>query len=281
MVETRAQNVDRSPGGVQGKESNKRTRAKSGSLSSTSVDPDELPKSSAKRHEADGAEEIDVEKSDEQEEEVKDDSDGQADRSQEQQEQVEPEIARVEAEDAPGVEEVPESQEEENGAEPNKYSSSYYLMKNEPKDYSIDDLEKEPDQTSCWDGVRNYRARNILQTMQPGQQCFFYHSACKTPAIVGIMEVTKAPYPDDTQFDSNSKYYDPKNDRENPRWYRVDVKLVRKFKQPITLEKLKGLRDEHEELKDLQLFSTSRLSVQNVTQQQWEYILSLEDQSDD
>jgi hypothetical protein len=93
---------------------------------------------------------MDTDEWDKQEETVKDDTDGQAEESKEKNDQAEPEIAQVEVEDAPGVEEVPESQEQENGAEHNKYSSPYYLMKNEPKDYSIDDLENEPDQTSCW-----------------------------------------------------------------------------------------------------------------------------------
>jgi predicted RNA-binding protein with PUA-like domain len=85
--------------------------------------------------------------------------------------------------------------------------------------------------------------------MQPGQQCFFYHSSCKTPAIVGIMEVTKAPYPDDTQFDSNSKYYDPKSDRENPRWYRVDVTLVRRLH--AKKKNLHSSKDQHGKRSDV------------------------------
>src|SRR6202521_4440870 len=105
----------------------------------------------------------------------------------------------------------------------------YWLMKSEPDDVSIDHLARMPKQTVAWYGVRNYQARNFMRDqMQLGDQAFFYHSSCPQPGIVGIAEVSKLAYPDETQFDRKSEYYDPAASRENPRWFNVDVRLVRK-----------------------------------------------------
>ena len=113
----------------------------------------------------------------------------------------------------------------------------YWLMKSEPDAYSIDDLEQ--DKMEPWDGIRNYQARNMIRDdMEIGDQAFFYHSSCKVPAIVGIMKIASAAYPDPTQFDPKSKYYDEKSKEDDPRWMLVDVLFERKTQRPITLSEL-------------------------------------------
>uniref|UniRef100_A0A6G5AFX6 Thymocyte nuclear protein 1 n=1 Tax=Rhipicephalus microplus TaxID=6941 RepID=A0A6G5AFX6_RHIMP len=152
--------------------------------------------------------------------------------------------------------------------------------------FSIDDLIKCPNSTSCWDGVRNYQARNILRDqMKVGHLCFFYHSNCKTPGIVGIVEVVKESYPDHTQFDKKNNHYDSLSTTEKPRWFMVDVKFVRKLERPITLPELKKLHEKHKSqnpkgpLANMALVARSRLSVQPVTKEEWDFILSLEKSS--
>ena len=149
---------------------------------------------------------------------------------------------------------------------------SYWLMKSEPDAYSIDDLER--DRRQPWDGVRNYQARNMIRDrMKPGDQAFFYHSSCEVPAVVGLMKIASEPYPDPTQFDRRSKYYDPKSGLEAPRWYLVDVEFVRRTRRPVTLRELK-------ELPALEGFALTRrgnrLSVMPVSDDHWQAILSLE-----
>ena len=151
---------------------------------------------------------------------------------------------------------------------------NYWLLKSEPSVFGIDDLAARPEQTEPWDGVRNYQARNLLRDrMHRGDQAFFYHSNTEKPGIVGIVEIVRAGYPDATAFDPENKYYDPSSTPANPRWYRVDVKLVRQFERMITLAELK----EHaEQLGDLALLRRgNRLSVLPVTAEQWEFILEL------
>ena len=152
---------------------------------------------------------------------------------------------------------------------------NYWLLKSEPGVFSIDDLAARPDQIEPWDGVRNYQARNMLRDqMRRGDRAFFYHSNTEVPGIVGIVEIMREGYPDDTAFDPESKYYDLKSTPANPRWYRVDVKLVRKFERIITLAKLKV---QAEQLGDLMLLQRgNRLSVMPVTAEQWKFILGLE-----
>lgn len=105
----------------------------------------------------------------------------------------------------------------------------YWLMKSEPYKFSIDDLAALPDQTTAWDGVRNYQARNFMwKQMNVGDQAFFYHSCCAQPGITGIAEVTKPAYPDATQFDPKSRYYDSKASHDNPRWFNVEITLRQK-----------------------------------------------------
>ncbi len=149
----------------------------------------------------------------------------------------------------------------------------YWLMKTEPTTYSIEDLAKEPKQTTCWEGVRNYQARNLLRDeIKKGDRVLFYHSACKEPAVVGTAVVSREGYPDSHAFDRRSKYYDPKSDPENPRWFMVDVKLETKFKAPVTLAQLR----EQPSLKEMVLLQKgSRLSVQPVRKKEFDKILKL------
>jgi predicted RNA-binding protein with PUA-like domain len=146
----------------------------------------------------------------------------------------------------------------------------YWLMKSEPTDFSIDDLEKS--KTIDWYGIRNYQARNFMRdNMSLGDQAFFYHSNCKTPGIVGIMEVCQLAYPDKLQFVKNHKYFDPKSDPENPRWLNVDVKFVKKTK-------LLGLQDirAYNELKNMKILQRgNRLSITPVTPEEWNFINQL------
>jgi predicted RNA-binding protein with PUA-like domain len=152
--------------------------------------------------------------------------------------------------------------------------ANYWLMKSEPGEFSIDDLSVRPSKTEPWDGVRNYQARNMIRDeMKPGDEAFFYHSACKEPGIVGIVRIAGDAYPDPTAFDPEDKHYDPKSDRENPRWFLVDVEFVRKLKRTISLSELK----EHDALADMVLLRRgNRLSVMPVSDDHWRYILALE-----
>src|SRR5881296_531967 len=105
----------------------------------------------------------------------------------------------------------------------------YWLMKSEPDEVSIDHLAAMPKKTVAWFGVRNYQARNFMRDqMRVGDQVFFYHSSCPEPGIAGVARVSKQAYPDETQFNRKSEYFDPKASRDNPRWFNVDVTLVRK-----------------------------------------------------
>ena len=114
---------------------------------------------------------------------------------------------------------------------------NYWLMKSEPKTYSIKDLAA--DKTTIWDGVRNYQARNFLRQMKSGDMAFFYHSNTKLPGIVGLMKIIETNVIDPTQFDRTSKYYDPKSTQDAPRWHTVTVEFVKEYSQPIYLSNLK------------------------------------------
>ena len=155
-----------------------------------------------------------------------------------------------------------------------KTAAAFWLMKSEPDAFSIDDLHQRPKQIEPWNGVRNYQARNFMREMKVGDQALFYHSSCEVPGVVGIMRVVADAYPDPTQFDPKSDYYDKASKREEPRWSLVDVKFERKLKRVITLTELR----EHE--KPLQGFRLlergSRLSVIPVRPEHWQYILGLE-----
>ena len=121
---------------------------------------------------------------------------------------------------------------------------NYWLMKSEPDAYSIETLEKEKE--TIWDGIRNYQARNFMRRMEIGDQAFFYHSNCKPPGIVGLMEIVGKNIIDPTQFDENSKYYDSKSDKSNPRWDCVKVQFLFKSKKIISLQELRSLFNEDE-----------------------------------
>ncbi|XP_064635335.1 thymocyte nuclear protein 1-like isoform X2 [Lineus longissimus] len=147
--------------------------------------------------------------------------------------------------------------------------------------FGIEDLKAEPDQTACWDGVRNYSARNHMRGMKTHQQAFFYHSNCKEPGIAGIMEIVKEGYPDHTQFDRKDAHYDPKAKEDDPRWFMVDVKYQRMLKRFISLAELKQVHLKHKAsggpLRNLALFTSARLSVQPLTKEEWDFIISLEE----
>ena len=151
---------------------------------------------------------------------------------------------------------------------------NYWLMKSEPDVFGIDDLKKAPKKTDAWDGIRNYQARNMIRDdMHKGDLAFFYHSNCKEPGIAGIMKIVRAAYPDHTAFDPRKKYFDPKSDPDNPRWYMVDVRYLRKLKRVITLSELMAC----DALAELPLLRRgNRLSVMPVSEQHWNFILSLE-----
>lgn len=116
----------------------------------------------------------------------------------------------------------------------------YWLMKSEPDTFSIDDLFANKNKTECWDGVRNYQARNFMHEMKKGDLALFYHSNCKPPGVVGVVEIVRETYPDHTQFDKKSDYYDPKATEDKPRWFMVDIKFKQKF-DIIPLDTLKEM----------------------------------------
>jgi predicted RNA-binding protein with PUA-like domain len=145
----------------------------------------------------------------------------------------------------------------------------YWLMKSEPTDCSIDDLAALPDQTVAWYGVRNYQARNFMRNqMSIGDGVLFYHSNCKEPGIAGIARVSALAYPDGTQFNPKSKYFDSKATQETPRWFNVDVQLVQK----IALIPLNELR-QHTELANMRTLQRgNRLSITPLDPSEWEFI---------
>lgn len=150
---------------------------------------------------------------------------------------------------------------------------NYWLMKSEPEAFSIDDLKAMPNQTEHWDGVRNYQARNMMRDdMKIGDLVFFYHSNCKVPGIIGTMEVVKESYPDHTAFDPESNYFDPKSNPENPRWFMVDIKFKKKFKDIISLSALKRNPD----LKDMLILRKgNRLSITPISKSDWDGVLAM------
>lgn len=150
---------------------------------------------------------------------------------------------------------------------------NYWLMKSEPDVFSFQDLKKRPKQTEPWNGVRNYQARNFMRDeMKIGDLVLFYHSSCEVPGVAGIARVSSAPYPDSTQFDKKSEYFDEKATQENPRWFLVDVSFEQDLKSYVSLEELK----KHEELKDMRLMQKgNRLSILPVTKKEFDFILKL------
>ncbi|CAN2388103.1 EVE domain [Pristimantis euphronides] len=166
-----------------------------------------------------------------------------------------------------------------------------WLMKSEPESrlekgmdmkFGIEDLKAQPNQTACWDGVRNYQARNFMRAMKNGQEAFFYHSNCKEPGIAGIIKIVKEAYPDHTQFDPKNPHFDSSSNKDNPKWSMVDVQFIRMLKHYISLAELKKLHLKHKTtdgpLRNMALFTRARLSVQPLTQEEFDYILSLENE---
>lgn len=151
-----------------------------------------------------------------------------------------------------------------------KRPTKYWLMKSEPDVYSIDHLER--DGTESWEGVRNYQARNFLRDMAVGDLAIFYHSSAKPPGAAGVCKISREAYPDNTQSDKKSKYYDPKSKKEDPRWSMVDVSFVEKFKEPVSL---KALKDDPE-LEGMRVTQKgSRLSVQPVDKAHFKRVLKM------
>lgn len=149
---------------------------------------------------------------------------------------------------------------------------AYWLMKSEPDEISIDDLAKFPKQTVAWFGVRNYQARNFMRDqMKVGDEIFFYHSSCAEPGIAGLAKVACNAYPDASQFNRKSKYFEPAATRENPRWLNVDVRFGRKTRL-ISLQELRS----YPELESLRILQRgNRLSITPVTPAEWRFILGL------
>lgn len=149
---------------------------------------------------------------------------------------------------------------------------NYWLMKSEPTQFSIDDLYNRPEKTEPWNGVRNYQARNFLRNMQQGDLAFFYHSNCANAGIVGLMQIIKTAYADNTAFNAEHIHYDAKSTAENPRWFMVDVQYLQHCSRIITLQELK----QYSQLADFTLLQRgNRLSVMPVTPMQWDFVLSL------
>ncbi|HWQ38980.1 MAG TPA: EVE domain-containing protein [Burkholderiales bacterium] len=148
----------------------------------------------------------------------------------------------------------------------------YWLMKSEPDVFSVDDLADRPNRTEPWTGVRNYQARNFMRDeMKVGDLAFFYHSSCPQPGIVGIVRIARLAYPDPTQFDPASEYYDPKATRHSPRWYNVDVTLVEKTRL-ISLQELRS----HRALRSMQVLRRgNRLSITPVSEREWDLVQGL------
>ncbi|BFN13197.1 EVE domain-containing protein [Marinobacter sp. RI1] len=145
-----------------------------------------------------------------------------------------------------------------------------WLVKTEPSECGIDDFARQPEGVIPWDGVRNYQARNFLAKMREGDLVFIYHSSCKRIGIAGIVRVVKSAYPDPSQFNPESPYYDLKSTAENPRWQAVDLQFERKLPALISLDTLKAIP----ELSELPLVRKgSRLSVMPVSDAEWQQIL--------
>jgi len=177
-------------------------------------------------------------------------------------------------------------------APPSTRQPHFYLFKSEPDTrlhprtgqemkFSIEDLEQQPNQRCQWDGVRNYQARNILREMCVGDRGFFYHSNCKNPGIVGIVSVVSEASPDPTQFDSQDGHYDPKSDPEQPKWVMVEVQLEHKLKRKVSLEELKRFGRGNGPLSGMVLLRSGRLSVQNVSRAEFEFVVELSERDED
>lgn len=148
----------------------------------------------------------------------------------------------------------------------------HWLMKSEPDVFGVDDLAAAPRKTTAWWGVRNYQARNFMRDdMQRGDLAFFYHSSCPQPGIAGIIKVSRLAYPDATQFDAASEYFDPDATQDKPRWLNVDVTLVRKTRL-VSIQELRS----HPQLAGMRVLQRgNRLSITPVEPSEWEFIVGL------
>jgi len=148
----------------------------------------------------------------------------------------------------------------------------YWLLKQEPTDFSFDDLMSVPGRITNWDGVRNFAARNFLRDqIKTGDLAFFYHSNANPSAVVGVVEIVRDGYPDKTAFDPADSHFDPKSDPASPTWFQVDVRAIEAFPQPVALAEIKALK----ELAGMALLRISQLSVQPVTPAEWAAITRL------
>lgn len=148
---------------------------------------------------------------------------------------------------------------------------AYWLFKTEPDTFGIKDLRQRPNQTEPWDGVRNYQARNFLRDdVKVGDKVFIYHSSCKDVGIAGVATVSRAGYPDETQFNPESHYYDPKASADNPRWFRVDVTFEEAFDRVLSLSRIKAM----ENISEIGIVKKGgRLSVMPVSDTEWQILL--------
>ena len=151
--------------------------------------------------------------------------------------------------------------------------NKYWLFKSEPSEFSWEDLKKSKNQTTFWDGIRNYQARNFLRDeIRKGNGVLFYHSSTDPLAVVGYCKVVKDGYADHTQFDPKNDHFDPKADSKNPTWFMVDIKLVKEFRKPVTLDSIKT----NPKLKSMKLIQRGqRLSIMPVTKVEWDEILKM------
>ena len=148
----------------------------------------------------------------------------------------------------------------------------YWLLKTEPTTYSWEDLKKEKNRTTSWEGIRNYQARNYIRDeMRIGDLAFLYHSVQKPPSIVGIVEIVKNAYPDHFAYEPGHKYFDPKSKPDNPTWFMVDIRALHELSEPVSIDELKKIPD----LKDLVLLNNTRLSVQPVQRAEWDLIIKM------
>ena len=152
----------------------------------------------------------------------------------------------------------------------------YWLVKSEPEVFSFDDLLRIHNKTTNWNGIRNFAARNFMRDgMKLGDRVFFYHSMSGDPGIVGICEVVREAYPDDTALDPSSEYHDPKATKDSPIWYMVDLRAVAQLTHPVTLAQIKARK----ELANMALLRIGRLSVSPVTQAEWDVICRMAERS--
>jgi predicted RNA-binding protein with PUA-like domain len=148
----------------------------------------------------------------------------------------------------------------------------YWLLKTEPTTYSWEDLKKEKNRTTSWEGIRNYQARNYIRDeMRIGNLAFLYHSLQKPPSIVGIVEIVKNAYPDHFAYEPGHKYFDPKSKPDNPTWFMVDIRALHDLSEPVSIDELKKIPD----LKDLVLLNNTRLSVQPIQKAEWDLIIKM------